>query len=540
MPTPLRVIIVGGVAGGMSAATRLRRLNEHASITVLERGEYVSFANCGLPYHLSDTIADRESLLLHTPETLAVRFRLDVRTRHDVLGINRAAHTVSVRDLDAGTTEDLVYDKLILSPGAAAVRPPLPGVDKAFVLRNVTDLDQLKHAVVSRGDNVVVVGAGFIGVEVAENLVAAGKCVTIIEAAPQVLPPLDAEMAAIVAEELRRHDVTVHLGTGVTSIDDAAVTLTDGRVVPADLVMLAVGVRPEDGLARTAGLDLHERGGIVVSETLQTNDPDIYAVGDAALVTDPLGHAALVALAWGANRQGRLVADHIMGHEVRFGSHPATAIAKVFDLAVASTGLSERQLRAQGINPMVVHTHPGSHAGYYPGAETIHLKLLFDAVSGRIYGAQAVGGEGTDKRIDVLATAMHAGLRADQLADIPLAYAPPYGSAKDPVNMLGYVAENLMDGLAHTVQWHELATDARMLVDVREKTEFDAGAIPGAINIPLPELRDHLHDLEGRQVIVYCQVGMRGHTAAMLLAGEDIDAANLDGGYLTWLSATTP
>ncbi len=540
MATPLRVIIVGGVAGGMSAATRLRRLNEHASITVLERGEHVSFANCGLPYHLSDTIADRASLLLHTPETLAARFRLDVRTGHEVLGIDRVAHTVAVRDLDAGTTENLVYDKLILSPGAAAVRPPLPGVDKAFVLRSVTDLDHLKHAVVSRGGDVVVVGAGFIGVEVAENLAGAGKRVTIIEAAPQVLPPLDVEMAAIVAHELRRHDVTVHLGVGVTSITDAAVTLTDGRVVPADLVVLAVGVRPEDGLARTAGLDVHERGGIVVSETLQTNDPDIYAVGDAALVTDPLGHAAFVALAWAANRQGRLVADHIMGHPVRFGSHPATAIAKVFDLAVASTGLSERQLRAQGINPTVVHTHPASHAGYYPGAETLNIKLLFDAVTGRIYGAQAVGGEGTDKRIDVLATAMHAGLRADQLADIPLAYAPPFGSAKDPINMLGYIAENLMDGLAHTVQWHELATDTRMLVDVRDKTEFDAGAIPGAINIPLPDLRDHLRELEARQLIVYCQVGMRGHTAAMLLAGEGIDAVNLDGGYLTWLSATTP
>jgi NADPH-dependent 2,4-dienoyl-CoA reductase/sulfur reductase-like enzyme/rhodanese-related sulfurtransferase len=404
------------------------------------------------------------------------------------------------------------------------------------VLRSVTDLDRLKAAVAERGPNVVVVGAGFIGVEVAENLVEAGKQVAVVEAAPQVLPPLDAEMAAEVAAELRRHGVNLHLGVGVQSIQPDSITLADGRVLPADLVVLAVGVRPEDGLARAAGLAVHERGGILISDTLQTSDPDIYAVGDAALVQDALGQSAFVALAWGANRQGRLAADHIKGMPARFGGHPATAIAKVFDLTVATTGLSERQLRNQGIDPMVVHTHPGSHAGYYPGAETMHLKLLFDGVSGLIYGAQAVGGAGTDKRIDVLATALHAGLTAPDLADLPLAYAPMYSSAKDPVNMLGYIAENVMDGITRTAQWHEVAGTDRTLLDVRERDEFALGAVPGAINVPLPELRDRMGELDGGPVLVYCKVGMRGHTATRLLEGAGIDAVNLDGGYLTWLS----
>ena len=536
MSTALKVIIVGGVAGGMSAATRLRRLDEHASITVLERGEHVSFANCGLPYHLSDTIPDRESLLLHTPATLAARFNIDVQTRREVLAINRDAHTLTVRDLTTGADADVPYDKLVLSPGAAAVRPPLPGVELAYVLRSVTDLDRLKVAIAERGPNVVVIGAGFIGVEVAENLREAGKRVTVIEAAPQVLPPLDAEMAAPVAAEMRAHGVDLHLGVSVQAIAADSITLADGSVLPADVVVLAVGVKPEDGLARAAGLDVHERGGILVGSTLQTNDPDIYAVGDAALVKDPLGRDAFVALAWGANRQGRLAADHIMGMPVHFGAHPATAIAKVFSLAVASTGLSERQLRQQGIEPVVVHTHPGSHAGYYPGAETIHLKLLFDGNTGRIYGAQAVGGAGTDKRIDVLATAMHAGLTAPDLADLPLAYAPPFGSAKDPVNMLGYIAQNLLDGVSHTMQWHEVEGTDRMIVDVREPHEFAGGALPGAVNIPLPTLRDHVEELVGHKVLVNCQVGMRGHTAARVLLDAGIDTVNLDGGYLTWVA----
>lgn len=534
MNAPLQVIVVGGVAGGMSAATRLRRLNERAHITVLERGEHVSFANCGLPYHLSDAIPDRDRLLLHTPDSLHRRFRIDVRTRHEVTAIDRQAHTVTVTDHRSAEVLTLPYDKLILSPGAAPVIPPLPGTHHAFPLRTVPDLDRLKAAATDRGPHAVVIGAGFIGIEVAENLREAGKQVTVVEAAPQVLPPLDPELAALIQHELQRHGVTVITGVGFTEITGHGVTLADGRTLPADLTVLAVGVRPEDSLARQAGLETGERGGILVNEQLQTSDPDIYAVGDAALVRDALGHTNFVPLAWGANRQGRLAADHITGRDVRFGGHPATAIAKVFGLTAASTGLNEKQVRALGLTPAVIHTHPGSHAGYYPGAEPLHLKLVFDPGTGRLYGAQGVGGQGTDKRIDVLATALHAGLTAEDLADLPLAYAPPYSSAKDPVNLLGYVAQNVMDGITRTRQWHEVAGADRLVLDVRDPGEHARGAIPGAVNIPLNDLRARLTELQGRPVLVYCQVGQRGHTATRLLTELGMDAVNLDGGYLTW------
>lgn len=527
----------------MSAATRLRRLSEQAHITVIERGEFVSFANCGLPYHLSDTIQNRQKLLLHTPQTLADRFRIDVRNFTEVTNINRAEKTVSVRNVQTGQENTLPYHKLILSPGAYAVKPPLPGVELAFPLRNIPDMDRLKEAAKTRGPNAVVIGAGFIGIEVAENLQEAGKVVTLVEAMPQVLPPLDPEMAILAQQELEQHSVKVMTGVGFTAITENSVKLADGTLLPADLVVLAVGVRPEDGLAREAGLEVAPRGGILVNEQLQTSDPDIYAVGDAALVKDALGNTSFVPLAWGANRQGRLVADHLMGKEIKFGGHPATAIAKIFNLTAASTGLSEKQVRALGLTPAVVHTHPGSHASYYPGAEQIHLKLVFDAATGQIYGAQAVGGRGTDKRLDVIATALHADLSADELADLPLAYAPPYSSAKDPVNMLGYVAQNLMDGLTNTVQWHEVSGTERLIVDVREPGEFVRGNIPGAMNIPLSELRGSLDKLQGHKLLVHCQVGQRGHTAARLLTELGLDAVNLDGGYLTWQAgqtATTP
>lgn len=532
--SPLRVLIVGGVAGGMSAATRLRRLNEHASITVLERGEHVSFANCGLPYHLSDAIPDRDKLLLHTPETLAERFNLNVRVKHEVVSIDRVGHSVDVKNLVTGELLTLPYDKLILSPGASAIRPPMEGAERGLVLRNIPDMDRLKAAMHTNGPDAVVIGAGFIGLEVAENLREAGKNVTIVEAAPQVLPPLDSEMAAIVAAELKKHGVKVHLGVAAKAIEEAGVRLPDGTLLPADLVVLAVGVRPDDALARLAGLNTHERGGILVNTSMQTSDPDIYAVGDATLTLDPLSREVFVPLAWGANRAGRLVADHIMGRPIRFGAHPATAIAKIFKLTAASTGLNERQVQGAGLNYAVIHTHPGSHAGYYPGAQRISLKLVFDPATGRIYGAQAVGKSGTDKRIDVLATAIQAGVSADELADLPLAYAPPYSSAKDPVNMLGYVAQNIMEGDVKTVQWHEVEGDDRLLVDVRDPDEYARGAIPGAVNIPLNDLRARLSELQGRDVLLYCQVGQRGYTGARLLAGLGVKAVNLDGGYVTW------
>lgn len=531
---PLQVVIIGGVAGGMSAATRLRRLNEQANIIVLERGEYVSFANCGLPYHLSDAIPDREKLLLHTPDSLAARFRLDVRVEHEVMRINREAHTVEVKNLRTGESCAILYDKLILSPGAKPVRPPIEGVERGLVLRNIPDLDRLKAAMQASGPKAVVIGAGFIGLEVAENLREAGKDVTVIEAAPQVLPPLDVEMAALVAEELRRHGVKLHLNASAAAIQEGSVRLSEGTLIPADLVVLAVGVRPDDQLARDAGLKTHERGGMLVNTSMQTSDPDIYAVGDATLTLDALGRDSFVPLAWGANRAGRLVADHIMGRPIRYGNHPATAIAKVFGLTAASSGLNEKQVQAAGLKYAALHTHPGSHAGYYPGAQSISLKLVFDPGTGRIYGAQAVGKDGTDKRIDVLATAIQAGLTADELADLPLAYAPPYSSAKDPVNMLGYVAQNVMGGDVKTMQWHELQDTERLLVDVRDPHEFARGSIPGAVNIPLNLLRARLDELKGRSVLLYCQVGQRGYVAARLLTELGLDAVNLDGGYATW------
>lgn len=528
-----RIVIVGGVAGGMSAATRLRRLDERAEIVVLERGEHVSFANCGLPYHLSGVIAERERLLLHTPQSLSARFGLDVRTRQEVRRIDRAARQVEVHDLQASRSYTLSYDHLILSPGAAPVRPPIPGAQHALTLRNVSDLDRLKSAAVA-GQRSVVIGGGFIGVEVAENLREAGHQVTLLEGSPQILPPLDPELAVLARQELEKHGVQVRCSAQVTQLTERSVTLHSGETLDTDLVVLAVGVRPEDGLARDAGLEVAGRGGIVVDESLLTSDPHISAVGDAALVRDPLGELAFVPLAWGANRQGRLVADRIMGHPVSFGGHPATAIVKVFDLTAASTGLNEKQVAARGLPYATVHTHPGSHAGYYPGAERVSLKLVFDPQSGRIYGAQAVGGAGTDKRIDVLATALHAGLHADDLSDLPLAYAPPYSSAKDPVNMLGYVAQNVMDGLTRTVQWHELEGSGRRIIDVRDPSEYARGRIPGAENIPLDDLRSRADELRGTPLVVHCQVGQRGHTAARLLTELGCDVPNLDGGYLTW------
>lgn len=530
--SPLRVIVIGGVAGGMSAATRLRRLNETALITVLERGPYVSFANCGLPYHLSGTVG-RDDLLLHTPDSLQTRFNLDVRVHHEALQIDRAARTVTGRQTLTGEPFTLPYDRLILSPGAHAVRPPIPGIERAFPLRTVPDLDRLKAAVDTAGPHVVVIGAGFIGVEAAENLRAAGRHVTLLEAGPQVLPPLDPELAALVHQELDRQGVHVATGAAVTRVTDTHVHLHSGACLPADVVVLAAGVRPSDQLARDAGLDVATGGGILVNDHLQTSDPLIYAVGDAILTRDALDQPAFVPLAWGANRQGRVAADHLMGRPASYGPHPATAIARIFTLTAGSTGLNERQVRAAGLTPTVIHTHPASHAGYYPGAQGLHLKLVFDAATGRIYGAQAVGGDGTDKRLDVLATALHAGVRADDLADLPLAYAPPYGSAKDPVNMLGYVAQNVMDGLTRPLQWHEALSSGRQLIDVRSADEYRRGHLPGAVNIPLDTLREQAPHLAPR-VLVYCQVGQRGHTAALLLNQLGVDACTLSGGYLTW------
>ncbi len=533
----MRIIIIGGVAGGMSAATRLRRLDENAQITVLERTRHVSFANCGLPYHVGGVIEDRSALLLQTPQSLQARFRLDVRVATEATRIDRAAKVVHVRNVTTGETEELTYDKVILSPGARPVRPPIPGIERALALRDIEDTDAMVAAI--RGQSTaVVIGGGFIGIEVAENLAHQGMKVALVEAMPQVMTPLDPEMATPVHDALRAGGIELHLGAAVTGIGETCVTLADGTELPADVVVAAIGVRPDTQLASEAGLSVGNRGGIAVDANHMTSDPDIYAVGDAAEKVDALdGSATLVPLANTANLAGRRVADHIAGLPSSNRPVLGTAIVKVFDLTVATTGANEKRLRAAGRPYRAIHTHPASHAGYYPGAEGMSLKLLVDPDTDAILGAQGTGGEGVDKRIDVIATAITGKITASELAELELAYAPPYGSAKDAINMLGHVADNLRSGTSRSVQWHELDAEVEAgatLIDVRTAGEFEAGSIPGARLIPVDELRDRLDELPDGPLVVHCAVGIRGHTAARILAQSGRDAVNLDGGYRTW------
>ncbi len=534
----MRVVIIGGVAGGMSAATRLRRLDSDAEIIVLERSGYVSYANCGLPYFVGGVISDEEDLLLQTPESLHARFRLDVRVNSEVVAIEPVTRTVSVRELPGAATYDLGYDYLILSPGASPVVPPIPGIERAMVLRTVEDVERMAASVEDQPERAVVIGGGFIGLEITENLIHRGVPTALVEATDQVMAPLDPEMAHLVADELRRHGVDLHLANSVTRIDEGGVVLASGEVLAADLVVAAIGVRPDVRLAREAGLTIGAAGGIAVDEFNRTSDERIYAVGDAAEKTDALdGGATLVPLANIANRHGRVVADHIVGRPIRPVPTIGTAIVKVFDLVVAATGWNEKRLAAQGRAHLAIHTHPAHHAGYYPGARKMALKLLIEPTSGAILGAQAVGTEGVDKRIDVIATAIRAGLTAPELADLELAYAPPFGSAKDPVNMLGYVAENLLTGLVESAQWHEarrLAEQGYLLLDVRTPGEYARGTVPGARNIPVDDLRDRMAEIDARDVVVICQVGQRGHVATRLLRAHGFNARNLSGGYQTW------
>lgn len=553
---PRKIVIVGGVAAGMSAATRLRRNDETLEIVVLEKGEHVSFANCGLPYHVGHVIEDRASLLLQTPESLAARFALDVRVGHEVIGIDRRRRAVTVRRTADGAVLTEPYDALVLATGASPIRPPLPGADRAFTLRDIDDLDRIMVAL-AEGEldgeprdavrTAAILGGGFIGLELAENLTRRGVSVTLIEAADQILAPLDPEMVRPVTEQLERSGVRVRTGTAGSEITPDAVLLDDGRRVPADLVVLAVGVRPESALARQASLEVDPRGGVVVDESQRTSDPRIFAVGDVAVKRDAIdGSATLVPLAQTANRHGRLVADVITGRRVTAPAVLGTAIVEVFGLAAAAVGWNEKRLRAAGRTVengeiRVIHTHPLHHAGYYPGAAGMSLKLLVDARTDAVLGAQAVGAEGVDKRIDVIATAIRGGISAVDLADLELAYAPQFGSAKDPVNLLGMIADNLASGAERTLQWHQLERaleDGATLVDVRSPAEFAAGAIPKAINVPLDELRGRLAELPAGPLVVTCAVGQRGHTAARLLTQLGRDAANLDGGYRTWSAAT--
>ena len=539
----MKIVIVGGVAGGMSAATRLSRLAPEADIVVFERGPEVSYANCGLPYHIGGVISGREELILQTPQRLRARFGLHVRVHCKVTGIDRDARTVTVHDTANDTEYAERYDALILSPGAAPVVPNLPGIERALTLRTVADADRIIRELDAGRPitTAVIVGGGFIGLEVAENLHRCGLHVAIVEATDQVLAPLDPELAELVHAELLRNHIRLALGTSLAKVLPDAVELADGQLLPADLVILAIGVRPDTALAKTAGLAIGPHGGISVDAAMRTSDPHIYAIGDAVEKPDYLdGEPVLMPLANTANRQGRLVADTICGRPVHLRERLGTAIVAVFETTVAVTGWNEKRLRAAGLPHQAIHTHPTDHAGYYPAASPMALKLLFDPATGAILGAQGVGGSGVDKRIDIIATAMRSGLPANELADLELGYAPQYGSAKDPINILGYIAENLRTNTTRTVQWHQLANLQRTgatLIDVRTPGEHAAGHIPGSINIPVDELREHLTDLPAGPLVVYCGVGLRAHVAVMLLAGTGHDCVNLDGGYQTWYPA---
>ena len=534
----MRIVIVGGVAGGMSAATRMRRLDADAEIIVLEKSGHVSYANCGLPYFVGGVIEEEDALLLQTPASLHARFKLDVRVATEVTSIDVAAKSVTIKNWQNNEEYELTYDKLILSPGASPVVPPIPGIERALTLRTVEDVEKIANRVNAKPKSAVVIGGGFIGVEIAENLVHKGIPTTVVEAAPQVLAPLDPEMATLVAKEMIKQGVALHLGVSAKEVSADKVILSDGTQLHAELVIMAIGVRPDISLAKAAGLTIGTRGGIEVDDFNRTSNHDIYAVGDAAEKTDAIdGSATLVPLANLANRHGRVVADHIAGRATRPIKTIGTAIVKVFDLMIAATGWNEKRLAAAGREVMVIHTHPNNHAGYYPDAKQIALKLIFDPKTGEILGGQGVGVDGVDKRIDVIATAIRGGITAPELADLELAYAPPFGSAKDPVNMLGYIAENMMSGLLKTAQWNETQRyreKGYQLIDCRTPSEFSRGAIPGAINIPVDEIRERVAEIKKEPILVNCQVGQRGHTATMLLKELGFDATNLDGGYLTY------
>lgn len=547
------IVVVGGVAGGASAAVRARRLDEHARIVLLEKGPHVSFANCGLPYFLGGEIEDRDELLVATPEGLAERFGIEVRVGHEVTRIDRAGRAVEgVRG--GGEAFREVYDALVLAVGAAPVRPPIPGLARAghFPLRNLVDLDALDGWIGQGGcRRAVVVGGGFVGLECAEQLVHRGLAVSLVEGGPQVLAPLDAEMAARLHHELVGKGVALHLGDPVAAFEEgpgaraSVVRLRSGAALPADLVVLALGVKPASRLAVEAGLAVGELGGVRVDPGLRTSDPAIFAVGDVIEVRCPVtGVWRLLPLAGPANRQGRIAAENACGGSAVYRGTLGTAITRVFGLTAAATGLSERALGAAGVECRAVHIHPGSHASYYPGARPVHLKLVFAPGTGKLFGAQAVGEDGVDKRIDVLATALAAGMTVHDLTELELAYAPPFSSAKDPVNLAGMVAEHLLDGSLGLAQWHEvagLAAAGAVLVDVRSAEEREAGTIPGSRHVPLEALRGRLGELPREsELVVFCRSGQRSYYAQRILSQHGFKVRSLSGGMLTWEPATRP
>ncbi|WP_428909973.1 CoA-disulfide reductase [Niallia sp. Krafla_26] len=542
-----KVIIVGGVAGGATAAAKLRRISEDVEIILVERGEYISFANCGLPYYIGETITDRSKLLVQTVEGMSERFNMDIRNLSEVVGIDPANHTVKIKDLRDGEEYNETYDKLLLSPGASPIVPPIPGLkeNKAlFTLRNIPDTDRIKEYVDNqKPKRAVVVGGGFIGIEMAENLVDRGIEVTIVEMANQVMAPIDFEMASILHSHIQEKGAKLILENGVQSFADNGkkIILSDGTEVETDMTILSIGVRPENEVAKSAGLELGARGHIIVNEYLQTSQEDIYAVGDAIEVVDYVnGNKTAIPLAGPANRQGRIVAKNMMGLNEKYQGTLGTSVAKVFDLTVASTGNNEKTLKRLGTPYEVLHIHPSSHAGYYPGAAQISLKLIFDKETGKIFGAQAVGADGVDKRMDVIATAIKGKLTVEELTNLELSYAPPFSSAKDPVNMAGYVATNIMKGESDHIQWHEVdgvVADGGLLIDVREPMEREFGYIKGSVNIPLNDLRNRLDEIpKDKTVYVSCQVGLRGYLAARILKNNGYDVKNVDGGWKTYSS----
>lgn len=552
---PKRLLIVGGVAGGASTAARARRLSEDCEIILFERGPHVSFANCGLPYYVGGEIPDKEDLLVQTPESLKARFNLDVRVNTEVLSINPFMHKVTVKNRLTGGESTESYDKLVLATGAAPIRPPIPGLDRPnhFLVRNVPDVEQITAWAEAPGlKRVVVVGGGYIGLEMAEQLRHRGMEVALVEALPQVMAPLDPEMASWLHEELRSQGVALYLNDAVAAFaaptpeepaGASIVVLKSGRRLPADAVIIGLGVKPEASLAKAAGLELGQLGGIRVNDRMRTSDPDIYAVGDVVEVKDGVtGQWALIPLAGPANRQGRIVADVIFGRDSRYGGTWGTAVLRLFRLTAACTGANARALRRTGIPFETVNLHPNSHAGYFPGAEPIALKLLFAPDTGKLLGAQAVGRDGVDKRMDVLATALQAGMTVHDLAELELCYAPPFGSAKDPVNLAGMTARNVLSGAVAQVQWDEVAgldPETTLILDVRGADERAAGFIPGSVHLPMNELRKRVGEVPpDREIVAYCASGLRSYVAARFLMQHGYRVKNLSGAYRTWRAAT--
>lgn len=545
-----RILIVGGVAGGATAAAHARRVSEDAEIIMFERGPYVSFANCGLPYYIGGEIPDKDDLLVQTPEGLRSRFNLDVRVMSEVVELVPTKKQIRICDLNSNKEYWETYDDLVISTGASPLKPPIPGIDQEgiFSVRGIPDveaiLDWIKEREVA---NVVVIGGGFIGLEMVEQLHGRGLSVTLVEGLPQVMAPLDPEMAAWLNQELDSRDVVMHLSDPVARFDKpesnakgaVVVELKSGTRIAADMVILGIGVRPESELIKNAGLETGDRGGIRVNDNLRTSDPNIWALGDAIEVRDFVtGEWTLVPLAGPANRQGRIVAENIFGGSMKYAGTCGTAILRCFDMVAACTGANEKTLQKLKIPYEAVHLHPASHANYYPGSKRIAMKILFDPSNGRLLGAQVVGEDGVDKRIDVLATALKSGLTIHDLEDLELAYAPPFGAAKDPVNLAGMVAQHVIQKEIKNTQWHEVATlnsQNSILLDVRDDDEREEGYIPESCHIPLPELRQRLAELpKDREIIVYCQTGQRSYFACRLLMLNGFKARNLTGAYRTW------